>query len=289
MSKRTILLQLDPDPHPSVFDRVVAVDAGVQEIFAHGNVAPEDVEGLVHGAIFTRGPEDLKHTAIFVGGRNVARAEELAVAATRSFFGPLRCSVLMDASGCNTTAAAAVLAARRHVDLAHCKTLVLGGTGPVGQRLALLLAHQKAAVWLASRTRDRAADACNAVKRKVPGAKIYPAALADAESIAHHPDKFNVAMAAGAAGARLVGAEALKTHSDLRVLVDLNAVPPSGIEGVEVADFGREAGGVFHYGALGVGRIKMKIHKAALVELFQANDKVMDALEVFAVGERLTG
>ena len=69
MDKRKILIQLDSDPHPSVFDRVVAVDAGADEIFSYGGVKPEQVRDLIHGAIFTRGPKDLKRTALFVGGR----------------------------------------------------------------------------------------------------------------------------------------------------------------------------------------------------------------------------
>ncbi|HET6324637.1 MAG TPA: methylene-tetrahydromethanopterin dehydrogenase N-terminal domain-containing protein, partial [Planctomycetaceae bacterium] len=56
---RRILIQLDTDAVPSVFDRVVAVDAGVDEVFSYGGVTPEQVEPLVHGAIFTRGPADL--------------------------------------------------------------------------------------------------------------------------------------------------------------------------------------------------------------------------------------
>ena len=69
--KRKILIQLDADQHPSAFDRVVAIDAGVDELFSYGGVKPEQVAGLVHGAIFTRGPKDLKRTALFVGGSNV--------------------------------------------------------------------------------------------------------------------------------------------------------------------------------------------------------------------------
>ena len=65
---RRILIQLDTDAHPSAFDRVVAVDAGVDELFSYAGVTPNDVESLVHGAIFTRGPADLKNTAIFIGG-----------------------------------------------------------------------------------------------------------------------------------------------------------------------------------------------------------------------------
>jgi len=77
MDKRKILVQLDGDPHASVFDRVVAVDAEADEIFSYGGVKPEDVQNLVHGCIFTRGPKDLKRTALFIGGSDVAAAEKL--------------------------------------------------------------------------------------------------------------------------------------------------------------------------------------------------------------------
>src|SRR4051812_50117845 len=73
--KPTILLQLDTDPLPSVFDRVVAVDSGVSHLFSYGGVKPDNVMALVHGCIFTRGPKDLHRTAIFVGGSDVAAGE----------------------------------------------------------------------------------------------------------------------------------------------------------------------------------------------------------------------
>jgi len=56
MSPPKILVQLDSDPHASVFDAVVAVDAGVDHLLQYGAVAPEAVRDLVHGAMFTRGP-----------------------------------------------------------------------------------------------------------------------------------------------------------------------------------------------------------------------------------------
>src|ERR1017187_8135809 len=77
MDKRKILIQIDSDAHASVFDRVVAVDAGAEEIFSYAGVKPEHLQGLVHGAIFTRGPKDLKSTAIFIGGSEVSAGETL--------------------------------------------------------------------------------------------------------------------------------------------------------------------------------------------------------------------
>ncbi|MES1213433.1 MAG: methylene-tetrahydromethanopterin dehydrogenase N-terminal domain-containing protein, partial [Singulisphaera sp.] len=90
MSKSKILVQLDTDDQPSVFDAVVAVDAGVDHLLRHHAITPENVRERVHGAIFTRGPEDLHQTALFVGGSDVARGEQVLAAIVRSFIGPLR-------------------------------------------------------------------------------------------------------------------------------------------------------------------------------------------------------
>src|SRR5947207_5452620 len=160
MSKPKILIQLDPDSHPSAFDAVVAIDSGVDQLLQYGGVEPGEVRGLVHGAIFTRGPQDLASTAIFIGGSDVAAGEELLAQVTAAFFGPMRVSVLLDPSGANTTAAAAVLAAARHVELQGATAVVLAGTGPVGQRAARLLASGGAQVRVVSRSLDRAAAVC---------------------------------------------------------------------------------------------------------------------------------
>ena len=73
--KPKILIQLDTDPQPSVFDAVVAIDAGAEHLLCHGGVTPDNVRELVYGALFTRGPADLAATAIFIGGSNVTAGE----------------------------------------------------------------------------------------------------------------------------------------------------------------------------------------------------------------------
>jgi hypothetical protein len=60
---KKILLQLDCDPFPSVFDVVTAYDAGVDVVLQYGNVTKDNVRDLVYGVMFTRGGdrvEDLK-------------------------------------------------------------------------------------------------------------------------------------------------------------------------------------------------------------------------------------
>lgn len=288
--KPTILLQLDTDPQPSVFDAVVAIDAGADHLLRHGDATPENVVGLVHGALFTRGPADLARTAIFIGGSDVAAAESVLKAVRQTFFGPFRVSTLLDANGCNTTASAAVLAAREGMggSLAGCRAAVLGGTGPVGRRVARLLAREGASVTVGSRSAGRAGEAARSIGAAV-GAKLDSFASVDEADLRSGLHDAQVIVAAGAAGAVLLAEGVRRDLVSLKVAIDLNAVPPVGIEGVEPTDKGTARDGVLGWGALGVGGAKMKIHKRAIQALFEANDRVFDADEVFALGRELLG
>jgi len=287
MSKPKILLQLDGDDHASAFDAVVAVDSQVDYLLQYHGVQSEQVQDLIHGAMFTRGPKDLHRTAVFIGGSSVAHGEQLLTAATKCFFGPLRVSVMLDANGANTTAAAAVLAAARHVDLSQSQVLVLAATGPVGQRAVRLLARAGAAVRVASRSAQRAAEVCAKIESAVAGAKLTAVATGDREQVATALDGVQAVISAGAAGIELLPADVRAAATALRVAVDLNAVPPLGIGGVEFADQAVDRDGTLCYGAIGVGGTKMKIHKAAIAELFESNDRILDAEEIFEIGKSL--
>ncbi len=281
---KTILIQLDTDQHPSTFDRVVAVDADVDALFSYGGVTPEQVEPLVHGAMFTRGPKDLCKTAIFIGGSNVAAGETLLAKVKKTFFGPVRVSVLMDSNGSNTTAGAAVLCARKHISLRECEAVVLAGTGPVGQRAAQILAAEGARVWVASRSLDRAAQTCEAISAIVPNARLTPVGINTVDDVRTACQGAALVIAAGAAGVELLPASVRAELPELKVAIDLNAVPPAGIAGVEVMDKGIDRQGVICYGAIGVGGLKMKIHKAAIRKLFESNDQILDTAAVYQIG-----
>lgn len=287
MSKQRILIQLDSDKHASVFDGVVAVDSGVDHLFQYSQVSVDDVEGLVHGAMFTRGPQDLHQTAVFVGGSDVATGEALAEAATNCFFGPMRVSVMMDSNGANTTAAAAVLAAAREMNLNGVEALVLAGTGPVGLRAGRLLAAQGARVKLGSRSLERAQQAAAAIQSQVDGSEVHGVATATGEETLLAAKDAEVIIAAGAAGIQLISKSVWEQCEQLKVLIDLNAVPPLGIEGVDVMDKAKADGQQILYGAIGVGGTKMKIHKAAIASLFESNEQVLDAEEIYSIGESL--
>jgi hypothetical protein len=291
--KKNILIQLDTDSLPSVFDRVVAFDAGADQVLSYGGVTPDAVRDLVHGAIFTRGPRDLRHTALFVGGSDLGAGERLLREIREAFLGRLRVSVMLDSSGANTTAAAAVCAVRDTLELRPDTTaVVLGATGAVGQRVALLLAASGVRVRVGSRDRARAAEVCARLEERgragaVTGSFEAVATAAEGELAAALAGA-SVVVSAGAAGRTLLPASAYRGSSAVRVLVDLNAVPPAGIEGVEAADRNQTRHGVQCFGALGVGGVKMKLHKAGVAALFESNDQVLDAESLLDLGGQLS-
>src|ERR1043165_8191399 len=88
----------------------------------------------------------------------------------------------------------------RHLQLKDCKTLVLGGTGPVGQRVARLLARQGAQVRVGSRQLSRAAAVCQAIQAKVTEARVEPVATASISDLQAALSGRTVVFAAGAAG-----------------------------------------------------------------------------------------
>lgn len=287
MSKRKILVQLDSDPQASVFDAVVAVDSEVDQLLQYHSIEPSDVQDLVHGAMFTRGPQDLKSTAIFVGGSDVTAGEALLSQVTKCFFGPMRVSVMLDANGANTTAAAAVLAAANHVELPGATATILAGTGPVGQRAARMLVGNGATVRVASRNLERSTAVCDAIRTRIPAASLIPTQARSSEEVRAAIEGAHIVIAAGAAGVELLSRALRQQAGSIKVAIDLNAVPPLGIEGIDVMDKAKNVDGVACYGAIGVGGMKMKIHKAAIKRLFESNDQVLDAEQIFAIGKQL--
>lgn len=284
MAKPKVLLQLDTDPTPSAFDAMVAIDSGVEHLLQYGGVEPDHVRNLVYGAIFTRGIDDLHNTAIFIGGSDVVAGEALLREVQHIFIGPMRVSVMLDSNGANTTSAATVLAAARHLPLAASRVLVLAATGPVGSRVVHLLAAAGATVRVASRSLERAEALCRTIAARVSHARLEPAAT-ESTTMSSVLQGVEGVISAGAPGVEILSEAVRRNCPTLRVAIDLSAVPPLGIGGVEVTDNARERDGCICYGALGVGGLKMKIHKAALRQLFTARDQVLDVEQISAIAE----
>jgi NADPH:quinone reductase-like Zn-dependent oxidoreductase len=284
---RKLLLQLDSSRLPSVFDQVVAYNAGADDIMSYGGVTETDVRDLIHGCIFTRGPKDLHNTAVWIGGSNMSAGEQLLAMAQDALFAPFTVSMMLDSNGSNTTAVAAVVKIEQTVgSLKGKKVLILAGTGPVGQRAAGLLAKDGADVTITSRKPEQGEKARQFISARF-NVQVEATTMNDPAALPELCREIDVLLNSGPAGVQMVPKSAWAAAKSLKVAVDLNAVPPLGIEGVEVSDAGAKRGQVVVYGAFGVGNFKTKLHKACVARLFTRNDLVLDAEAIAEVAREL--
>jgi hypothetical protein len=237
--------------------------------------------------MFTRGGEGLKSTAIFVGGRDVDAGEQVLAAVRKAFFGPFKVSVMLDSNGCNTTAAAAVAQIVNAVPVRDHRVVVTG-TGPVGTRVAGLLAQEGARVLMTTIREEWLAAGIARVAERF-GVTVEGRVVANEDVTAWRKtlEDAVVLFGASAQGVCVVPAAGYSDSPTLRLIADVNLVPPAGIEGVEPGDALNEKCGRLFLGPIGIGNFKMKVHRAAVRALFETNKQVMDAEAVYAVARSL--
>jgi hypothetical protein len=283
---KKLLFQLDTDVHPSVFDTVVGYDGGADHVIGHAGLTPENVGPLVEGAIFTRAPKDKKNTALFIGGSDLVAGQELLKAVKKKFFADFRVSVMLDSNGSNTTAAAGVAKLALSGSLQGKKAIVLAGTGPVGQRAAVLLAREGARVSITSRSLSRAQQACQAMKDRF-GVELTPIEAIDNDARAAAIRDFQIVFATGAAGVNLLESPHWRNSPALEVIADANATPPLGIGGTDMLDRGADRDGKIVWGAIGFGTLKLALHRACIAKLFESNDQILDVEEIFTIAKTM--
>lgn len=279
---KKLLLHLDTDLVPSTFDQAVAYDADVDNIIAYGGVTRDNVTPHVHGMIFTRGGKNLKNSAIFIGGSNVPASELVGSAVKKAFFGPVRVSVMLDPNGSNTTAAAVARKVMTNYDITGKKVVIIGA-GPVGQRSALYFLKEGAGeVVITSRSMARAKLITDQMKSAY-SVDVTPGESRSDESVADLLKDAHVAIASGPAGVCILPKSAWTSSPTLEVVADVNAVPPLGVEGIEVMDNQTEKEGVNFYGAISIGNFKMKVHRGAISALFDSNDQFLDETTIYDI------
>jgi methylenetetrahydrofolate/methylenetetrahydromethanopterin dehydrogenase (NADP+) len=285
---KKLLYQFDTDALPSVFDNVVGFDGGADHISAYGGVNTKNVGGLVEGAIFTRGLKDKKNTAIFIGGGNMVEGEAVLGAVRKKFFAKFRVSVMFDCNGSNTTASAAVAWLAHGRSLAGKRAVVLGGSGPVGQRAAVLLAREGADVALTGRKRDVVQAASDSIHSRF-GIVTEPIEAPTNIERAAAIEGAQIVLATGAAGITLLEEKQWQDSRTLELIADANASPPAGIEGVGQNDRGLLKHGKILFGSLGFGALKLALHRACVARLFEQNDLLLDAEEIYAIAKTMVG
>lgn len=283
---KKLLFQFDTDPHPSVFDIVVGYDGGADQVISYGGLTPENIKPLVEGTIFTRAPKDKRNTAIFVGGSNMIAGQELFSAIQNHFFPGFHVSVMLDSNGSNTTAAAAVAKLASNGSLAGKTAVVLAGTGPVGQRAAVMLAQEGANVSITARKMERAIQTCADMHKRF-GVTLTPVEAADNNGRAEAIANANIVLATGAAGVQLLSAEHWQDNKNIEMIADANATPPLGIGGTDMMDKGVVRSGKIIWGAIGFGTLKLALHRACIAQLFTDNQQILDAENIFALAKEM--
>jgi methylene-tetrahydromethanopterin dehydrogenase len=281
---RRLLFILAAERHVSPFDVALAHDAGFDAVHLYPGVEPEEAKGLTQDLMFARGPKGAAASALFIATADVSKAEATFRAARSALFDPFRVQLMIDPKGGYTTAAAllakvAAIAKRRGIgDLRGRTVAILGGTGGVGRAAAGLAAAAGARVLLGSRTAARAEAAAREVRDLFGGAP-EPRPTPGTQETERLAAEADIVLATGAAGVRFLAAAQVAALRGPKVVADVNAVPPSGVEGLEAKDDDREmALGIFGLGALAIGALKSKIEASLLRDLATSeNALVVDA------------
>jgi methylene-tetrahydromethanopterin dehydrogenase len=279
MSKKHILHLLFPGENVSPFDVNMAVDAGFEVIVPYTGLGAERVQALVQDAIFSRPPRSFAETGVFIGGYDVNLAAEMLERARGAMVPPFELSVFADPNGAYTTSAALVallehwLEKRTAKRLQGRKVMIFGG-GPVGLCTAVLVAKQggiPALVRLIHRRQD------DSVTRFAERYEVEIGSIDGQEQAQRLAalEAADIAVAAAKAGIRVIDQGLLDQAPGLLVAADVNAVPPSGIEGVGATDNGVEletaAGKVTAIGALAIGKVKYAVQQGLFRQMIESD------------------
>jgi len=242
MQKRSILHMLDPMPNNSPFDINMAMDAGFEVLMPYSNVKLDSVYRLTQDAIFSRSPAGIKRTGIFIGGRDLELAMDMLEASHQAMVPPFEVSVFADPSGAFTTAAALVACVEHQLKIQHgkelkeCRVLVFGGTGPVGIATGIIASLAGADTALVDHLLlDSANDMAKAFNRRF-GCTLKGECARTEEDKANLIAEVDIIFCAAKAGVQVLSSEVLKVARNLKVVGDVNAVPPLGIEGIKRMD-----------------------------------------------------
>ena len=266
-SFKTVFVFLDTDKYCSPFDMLVAIDAFPDSmIFKYENVTAEDAPKIVYDLLFPRGPEGAKHTKVFINGSNFDMVEQVVAATQKAMkSAPWGTSIIVDPRGGYSTAAAAVAKTfgaameKGFGPLEGKNVTVLAGTGPVGQTAARIYAAEKANVTITSRTMAKGQAVADKINQEVGAKRVKVVEVSKPEQTAEAIKGAEIVLSAGAGGIQLLSQADLNKAPTCKIVADINAIKPLGVEGLASNDDGKEIKpGVYGIGALAIGKLKIK-------------------------------
>jgi len=272
-----ILFFLDTDKRASPFDICMAYDAGFSVVVPYENVTTDEAKKIVQDAIFSRDPKGIKRTCFFIGGKDMEKAEEVLKVVRETMFPPFQANTIIDPAGAYTTAAAMVAKVEDAITKAKLgnlkdKRVAVFGTGAVGRVAAILLAKLGCSVKIVSPNPDRKdgdeyVSKLSALLRERYGVDVEGVFAPTPEKKVEVINNSDVILCASVAGVRIITKDMLNEVKFVKVIADVNAVPPLGVEGMKLEDDMREfAPGIFGIGPLTIGRLKYKLEREILRE-----------------------
>jgi methylene-tetrahydromethanopterin dehydrogenase len=282
MAEPFILHMVSPMKHVSPFDANMALDAGFASVIPYPHAEVAEVRALVQDAMFSRPPKLALRTGFFFGGKNAVLALAMLQAAKEAMFPPFEVSLFADPAGSFTTAGAMVacvekaLKEKKERDLKGLRTAIFGATGVVGFASAVIAAKEGAEVTLVGHDGpDRVKRSAEEIRKRFD-AKVN---FADGSTDAKKSDILNeteAALCAARAGMQVLSLQQVDAAPDLLVVADVNAVPPAGVEGLDVKANAVEIGkkGTRGIGPLAIGDVKYKT-QAGLFKAMIAAEKAV--------------
>jgi methylene-tetrahydromethanopterin dehydrogenase len=271
---KNILHMMSSMKHMSPFDVNMALDAGFDSVTSYGSVTLDEVMPLVQDAMFSRSPRDAARTCIFFGGNDAGLALDMMERLNATLLKPFEISSFADPAGSFTTAAAMVacvekiLKERKGRALAGMKILIFGATGVVGYASGVIAALEGANVTLAGHDGpERVQAKANDIKKRF-SVDVHAVDTSTPEKLLEVLAGAEIVFCAAKAGVQVLSAPALASAKSLVVAADVNAVPPAGIEGLQLMDNGAELpGGILGIGPLAIGDVKYKTESGLFLRL----------------------
>jgi len=301
MEKPSILHLFTAAKNASPFDVNMAFDAGFDKIMPYTSVELTEVAGLTQDAIFSRSPSGVKREGIFIGGRDIDLAMQMLNAAKNAMFAPFACSVFADPSGAFTTAAAMIAKVETHLkakfgeDLSGQTLSVFGATGPVGGCAAIIAAKQGANVQLVAHNSVARVEAKAQAWNSEYQIKLQVVDGSSDEKKTAIVAQADIVISAAAAGVQVLSLQQLTQSRRLKIAADVNAVPPSGVQGVDVSHDGVQltGTGIYGIGALAIGQLKYATQHALLKQMLpqdqaQGKTQYLEFMAAFNLAQALS-
>jgi methylene-tetrahydromethanopterin dehydrogenase len=298
VADKHILHMLTPLRHMSPFDVNMALDAGFDAVVPHTEVTLGEVAGLVQDAMFSRPPKTGVRTGIFFGGKQAIAALDMLETAKKALVPPFGISFFADPAGSFTTAAAMVacveklLRDKKERQLKGVRIAVFGATGVVGFSSAVIAALQGADVTLVGYDGiKRVSESSTEIKARF-GVEVRAADGSDEEKKSAILSGNEITLCAGRAGVRILSRAQLEAAKSLVIVADVNAVPPSGVEGLDMMANGAEVNShhTLGIGPLAIGNIKYKTEFGLFKKMIEATKPVcFDFRDAFTFARELNG